>query len=302
MLTNETTCVIITTMSTTKKENIMFREMSHSNNEALTNEQIMLGAPSVFATAPHHEVSDRYGFQPTIDVVDALRFEGWYPVDATQKNVRDKSKRELTTHLLRFRRLDNDIQVGDSVVELLLKNAHDRSSAFVLHAGIFRMACANGIVIADSTFNKMSVRHGKNIVGDIIEGSYDIIKDVPMIAEHVEGMQATNLSGEERAIFAKTAYTFAHGERTEKDLTSEDSIINQMLAPKRAVDLGTDLWTTFNVIQENIIRGGIKTFKVGSKGHARSSTKRAVKNIDKNIKLNKALWEMATQMKDLKAA
>jgi len=280
----------------------MFREMTQSSNIALSNEQILAGAPSVFATAPHHEVSDRYGFQPTIDVVDALRFEGWMPVDATQKNVRDASKRELTTHLLRFRRIDDDIQVGDSVVELLLKNSHDRSSAFVLHAGVFRMACANGIVIADSTFNKMSVRHGKNIVNDIIEGSYDIIEDVPMIADHIEGMQGTELSAQERAIFAKTAYTFAHGEKDENDLTSDASIVNQMLAPKRHADAGHDLWTTFNVIQENVIRGGIKTVKINDKGRVRRNTKRAVNNIDKNIKLNKALWEMATQMKALKAA
>lgn len=278
-----------------------YREMSHTGTQALTNEQILSTAPSVFATAPHYEVSDRYGFMPTINVVDALRNEGWMPVDATQKNVRDQSKRDLTTHLLRFRRIDNDITVGDSVVEILLKNAHDRSSAFVLHAGIFRMACANGIVIADNTFNKLSVRHGKNIVGDIIEGSCQVIKEVPAICQTVEEMQATELSPQERAIFAKTAYTFAHGERDENMLTSDESIVNQVLRTKRQADTGKDLWTTFNVIQENIIKGGVRTAKVNDKGRVRRSTKRAVKNIDKNIKLNKAIFEMATQMQALKA-
>ena len=279
----------------------MFREMTHTGSIALSNDQIMATAPSVFATHPHHEVSDRYGFMPTIKVVNALRNEGWMPVDATQKNVRDASKRNLTTHLLRFRRIDNDIQVGDSIVEILLKNAHDRSSAFVLHAGIFRMACANGIVIADSTFDKLSVRHGKNVVGDIIEGSCEVINEVPAICETVEGMQSTELSPEERAIFAKTAYNFAHGERDENILTSQENIINQVLRPKRRSDTGTDLWSTFNVIQENIIKGGVRTAKVGSNGRVRRSTKRAVGNIDKNIKLNKAIFEMATQMQALKA-
>lgn len=276
----------------------MFRELSQTSNEALTNEQIMLGAPSVFATAPHHEVSDRYGFQPTIEVVDALRYEGWMPVDATQKNVRDSSKRELTSHLLRFRRLENDIQVGDSVVELVLKNSHDRSSAFVLHAGVFRMACANGIIIADSTFAKMSVRHGKNIVNDIIEGSYDIIEEVPTITGHVEGMQATILGDTQRAEFARDAFTLAYGERDEHELFSEHSITSQMLAPKRQADLGHDLWSTFNVVQENIIRGGMKSAKFNpDTGKVRRSTRRAVNSIDKNIKLNKALWELATDLK-----
>jgi len=276
------------------------REMTHTGTIALSNDQLMHHAPSIFATAPHHEVSDRYGFQPTIDVVDALRFEGWMPVDATQKNVRDKSKRDLTTHLLRFRRLDDEVMIGDSVAELVLKNSHDRSSAFVLHAGVFRMACANGIIIADSTLQKMSVRHGKNIVGEIIEGSYEVMDEIPMLADHVCGMQATDLSPAEREIFAHTAYTFAHGERTENDLTSEGNIINQMLRPKRHADTGNDLWTTFNVIQENLIRGGIKTMKLNDKGRPKRSTKRAVNNIDKSIKLNKALWEMATSMKAIK--
>ena len=279
----------------------MFREMTHTGSIALSNDQIMATAPSVFATAPHHEVSDRYGFMPTIKVVNALRNEGWMPVDATQKNVRDASKRDLTTHLLRFRRIDNDIQVGDSVVEILLKNAHDRSSAFVLHAGIFRMACANGIVIADSTFNKLSVRHGKNVVNDIIEGSCEVINEVPAICETVESMQATELTGEERAIFANTAYNFAHGERDEDILTSQENIINQVLRPKRREDTGHDLWSTFNVIQENIIKGGVRSAKIGANGRVRRSTKRAVGNIDKNIKLNKAIFEMATQMQALKA-
>jgi len=34
----------------------------------------------------------------------------------------------------------------------------------------------------------------------------------------------------------------------------------------------------------------------------RRNTTRKVKSIDKDVKLNKALWEMATQMKELKAA
>ena len=64
------------------------REMTHTGTIALNNHDIRINAPSVFAEAPHHEVSDLYGFMPTINVVDTLRSDGWYPVDASQKNVR----------------------------------------------------------------------------------------------------------------------------------------------------------------------------------------------------------------------
>jgi len=281
----------------------MYQEMTQQGaNIALSNDNIMSLAPSVFATAPHNEVSDRYGFMPTINVIDALRNEGWQPVSASQKNVRDKSKKELTKHLVRFRRLGNDIMIGDSVAELLLTNSHDRSSAFVLHAGLFRMACANGIVISDATLNKLSVRHGKNVIENIIEGVYDVVDEVPMLAGEVETMQGIELQPAEKSILAMTAFNYAFGERDDNSLTSDNSIINQVLRPKRGSDTGSDLWTTFNVVQENIMRGGIRTRKINAKGNMRRNTSRAVKAIDKNVKLNKALWEMAINMKELKQA
>ena len=279
-----------------------YREMTQPHSTALTNEQILTNAPSVFATAPHNEVSARYGFTPTIQVIDALRAEGWLPVDATQKNVRDQSKRELTKHLIRFRRLADDITVGDSSVELLLTNSHDRSAAFVLHAGIFRMACANGIVIADSTFNKVSVRHNQNAAGEVVEGVYRVVDEVPLIISQVEDMQAINLTPFEQQVFAKTALDYITPENKEgvKTLTSDEQMIKQMLQPKRREDTGSDLWSTYNVVQEKVIKGGLRVLKQNEKGRYQRNTTRKVKSIDKDIKLNKALWEMAMQLKAIK--
>ncbi|NWO11391.1 hypothetical protein HLV40_13405 [Chromohalobacter salexigens] len=54
----------------------------------LTHDQLHRTAPAIFAQEPDAGVSDRYGFVPTINVVDALQAEGWYPVRAQQTNVR----------------------------------------------------------------------------------------------------------------------------------------------------------------------------------------------------------------------
>jgi len=282
----------------------MYREMTQSHNVALENDAIIQSAPSVFAEQPHEDVSDKYGFIPTIDVIDGLRNEGWFPVDATQKNVRNKAMTDFTKHMVRFRRLGDDIVVGDSVVELLLTNSHDRSSGFVLHAGVFRMACANGIVIADSTFNKVNVRHNRFATDRVIEGSYNVIDEVPLITSQIEGMQSIELSRQEQEVFANTALNFILPEPKEnqKIVTSNQSLVSQMLRPKRNSDTGSDLWSTFNVIQEKALRGGIRMSKFTKDKGYRNSTTREVKNIDKNIKLNKALFEMAMQMKEIKEA
>lgn len=282
-----------------------FREMSHSHDTEITLDAMRANAPSVFAEAPHTEVSNRYGFVPTIQVIEGLKKEGWLPVDATQKNVRHADKTDFTKHLIRFRRLEDDIKVGDSAVELLLTNSHDRSAAFVLHAGIFRMACANGIVIADSTFNKVSVRHNQNALEDVIEGSYQVLEEVPLITNEVESMQGVILTRPEQEIFAGAALDYMLPEAKEgeaKIVTSRESLVTQALRPKRSSDTGADLWSTYNVVQEKALRGGLQMHKQNAKGSYRRNTTRAVKSIDKNVKLNKALWEMAVQMKELKAA
>ena len=41
-------------------------------NNALSHAQIQRVAPSVFATSPHGRVTDKYGFVPTIDLVEAI--------------------------------------------------------------------------------------------------------------------------------------------------------------------------------------------------------------------------------------
>ena len=61
-----------------------------------------------------------------------------------------------------------------------------------------------------------------------------------------------------------------------------------------------DLWTTFNVVQENIIRGGLRGRKRGSNGRMRNMTTRPVKALDRNIKLNQALWVLTEKMAELK--
>jgi len=78
----------------------------------------------------------------------------------------------------------------------------------------------------------------------------------------------------------------------------------QLLAPRRSEDNGNDLWRTFNRIQENALRGGMKarnaTDEMGRRGR-RVST-REVKGIDQDVKLNRALWQLAERMAELKQA
>ena len=58
----------------------------------LTNEELQLKAPTLFTQEPHYEVSDKYHFIPTIDVIEEIRSHNWYPVTVSEANVRDIEK------------------------------------------------------------------------------------------------------------------------------------------------------------------------------------------------------------------
>src|ERR1017187_1533644 len=128
----------------------------------LSNEQLHLVAPSIFAAEPWEKVSDKYAFIPTITVVDALRAEGFVPVRVGQSRSRLVGKSEFTKHMLRFRQekdLDTTRVVGQEIPELVLVNSHDRSSGYQLSAGIFRLICCNGCTVKSADFGDISVHH-----------------------------------------------------------------------------------------------------------------------------------------------
>ena len=68
---------------------------------------------------------------------------------------------------------------------------------------------------------------------------------------------------------------------------------SMLLNPRRYGDGAKDLWTTLNTVQENIIRGGQRDYSRRRPDGSRMPKSRAIKGIDEDMKLNKALWQMA---------
>ena len=70
-----------------------------------------------------------------------------------------------------------------------------------------------------------------------------------------------------------------------------------VLQARRWEDRKGDLWTTFNRIQENLVRGGVS----GRGATGRRMTTREVAGVNENVKLNRALWSLADGMAQLKS-
>lgn len=259
------------------------------SQQPLTNEEIACVAPSIFATEKHDSRSERYTYIPTINVLEKLRTEGFMPFMACQARCRDEGKREHTRHMLRLRYAG---QIDSSEAnEIILLNSHDGTSSYQMLGGTFRFVCCNGMVCGD-TLNDIRVPHKGNIVDNVIEGAFRVVDDFERINGQIDGMKALPLNNGEQLAFAHAALALKYDPQTEVAPITEQ----QILVPKRREDVGDDLWKTFNRVQERMLKGGVH----GRAANGRRTTTRAVTGIDQDIRLNRALWVLAEQMKMLK--
>ena len=71
---------------------------------------------------------------------------------------------------------------------------------------------------------------------------------------------------------------------------------DKLLAARRYEDAGDNLWHTFNRVQENLLRGGLKDDSRRREDGKRFPRTRAITGLDRNVRLNKELWSLAQRV------
>lgn len=266
---------------------------------AMTDDNMRKLAPSVFATRPHESRSERYAYIPTSHVLAGMRDAGFVPVSVQQCRSRTPDKRDFTKHIIKFSRHDvANVRVGDSIPQVCLINSHDGSSAYKLYVGLFRFVCSNGLMVCDGSFDSVTIQHTGDVRDSVIEGSYRVINAAKDVGDRVEDWRGITLDHGEQTAFARAALQLRYdGDDKPAPIAAET-----LLAPKRHEDRGPDLWSTFNRIQENVVKGGQKYTLPPARGQRRNRRMhvRPVEGIDQNTTLNRALWRLADEMKRIK--
>lgn len=257
----------------------------------LTNEQLEAQAPSLFTQEPHFEVSDKYHFIPTINVVEQIREHNWHPINVTQANVRDSTKENYQQHLVRFRNFDDLLHPQDNAVDLLLFNSHDRSKSFTISAGVYRFVCSNGLVIADSIFESYKIKHIGERSNDVTNAIKNITAVKTNLMDRINHFESIQLSTHEKLSFAKSAIPLRFDSHLEIDA-------HRLLIPHRVEDEHNDLYTVMNVIQENLLRGNVAGV---NKETGRHFTSKEIKSINKDIQINKGLCDIAERVVSIKS-
>lgn len=248
--------------------------------------------------------SKKYSFIPTSRVINALEKKGWLPVLAGEMKCRNDSRIGFQKHIIKFRNDAVTMANSDRLQpEIVLTNSHDGYASFCLQAGLFRFVCSNGLIVADSVFAAHHIRHMGYTDQAVYMSIEKICDTVPQIGQKVNDFQAIEMTKDEQGVFAMAALTAKYGEAAIK--TREFSP-DRLLSTWRHEDNKPTLWSTFNTVQEKLIKGGryeVKTENDWRGREYKSNRKaRAVNSISENIRINQALWVLTEEMAKLKGA
>ena len=272
------------------------------STEFLSLEEIKEIAPSVFTTNGSKDTSDKYTHIPTDRVIRDLELLGWRVADVKEVSARKDTTIGYQKHLVVFRNDDVVItgEDGDTVYpQILLTNSHDGKNAFKFQAGLFRMICENGLVIADESFEDYSIRH----MGYDFESLQSLIKEMvanlDVTVESMNKMKQIELDEKQQIELAKKLLEV----RLEGTGNTYDKNQPEMINwSQRKEDNGVDLWSVFNRQQENIIEGNFSYFNEKKYStmvpnlHFVGRQARPIKNFKQDMDVNKKMFAAALEL------
>lgn len=246
-----------------------------------TPELIKSDAPSVFATTPSPKMSDKYVFVPTFEILENFEREGW-----KLSSVKQTGRGIHGVHELRFRNGELP-KVGDSLVEAIIRNSHNGVATFSVSAGLHRLVCSNGLTVPTSLSESFKLKHQRFDLDEVKKLTESFAGRLPVIQGSVNRMMSKELTLAEKTQFVKKAINT----RWKTGTVPASLDVMSIMYPKREEDNKNDLWTVFNVVQENFVRGGIEY--VSPRG--RKTSLKGLKNIMAVNQVNTKLWELAEE-------
>ena len=151
------------------------------------------------------------------------------------------------------------------------------------------MICENGLVIMDTEFEDVKMRHMGYTFEDLQVLIKEMVEKLPLTVESMNKMKEVELEGEQIINLAKSLLDI----RVKNTNNTYDvSAIDEILECQRKEDEGNGLWEIFNRTQENIMNGNFH-YKTRS-GKVRQA--RIIKNFKQDLDLNRKMFAKALEL------
>ena len=270
------------------------------NNGLTITPDIKKEFPSIFNHRRSTRVSEDYQMYRSDQVIELMEQNGLKLVEIGQERMGWSQKRQPHTqiHTMRFHSLSTqlkDFGVGDSVPEIVVMNSHDGRCLFRAMAGVFRLVCSNGMIVADQQFGTIARRHygEANAFAKVKEIIADMPRVVNLVSERIADWSALELDRRAQLALARLMM---------KDRAAPEWLLpEQVLEHRRELEAPNadgvrSLWSTFNVAQEALTNAEVH--RLSGEGRARSI--RPINGTVGNVGVNQKLWATAEAYFDAK--
>jgi Domain of unknown function (DUF932) len=225
--------------------------------------------PAAMRMEPAPNVSKDYAFVPTFLVVNELRKHGYLVSDSNQQG-----KTPYGPHVVRMR---HESMLDERLApEIVIKNANNGYSKLEFMTGLYRMVCSNGLIVG-TTGSSMELSHRKGLTMDaVFDGAKWIVSQAELAIEKSEAWSKVKMEYDARKHFTQLVGLMTHNDATRYNP-------DVLLRPK--YDEPLNLWTCFNLAQENIVQGGMVLDN--------NQVTRAITGAQRNVQINRKLWNVA---------
>lgn len=258
---------------------------------AMSLEEVKAAAPQAFAAAPRPGLSAKYSFLPTSRIIEDMDKLGWKVCMAKSNRSRTMVNKEFGNHVVKFFHPEIFLQDQDGNVEsyinVVVMNNHAGVGTFKFELGIFRLVCENGLVIKDTDMGSFNLRHSGYSFEQLQVTMNTAIERLPDLVGKINQFNRITLTPTQQREFARRAIAL----RSYSDRVPTEAELEDFLAPRRTQDQGNSLWVVMNRIQESVIKGGYHM--LNGKGNQRRA--KSIRNIQKDIEVNQAVWELGMQ-------
>ena len=183
----------------------------------------------------------------SLDVINSFKEQGWRIAGAYEKL--KNGSRKVGSHFIEMTHPDfmvkNKKGQTEAVANISIQNSCNGSKPLEIDLGAFRQVCSNGLV-AHTSYSSYKLRHTEKNKNSL----YDVLclanSNAAKVIEEFNKMKHYDMSPSQMVEFAVNAAKIRFGD----DYNMVD--ISQLLKVVRSEDEGSDLWTVFNRVQENL--------------------------------------------------
>lgn len=231
--------------------------------------------PTVNQVNAHSKTSQKYKFINTRQLANVLIDQNWLPVSVQEARAGESNK-GFQKHIIRFRHQNH--KIGNDYIEAVISTSHLGNATFIFNIGVFRTVCLNGLIAGNTIFDNR-IRHMGFTEEKVFNALTQLMHAIPTLTDNVTTLQNIEVTDSMKVEYTSRILDTVYDEKQKTHILAPS-----LLHARRYDDQKPTLWNNFNIAQENIVKGLVRTDK-----HRYT---RRLTGVDSIKDINTSLWDL----------